>query len=297
MQLLFSSLKILFISGDYMEHSSYVNLKNGFKIYEKYYDYRAKYGDKRPSTEKYHIHNCHEVFLLLEGNADYIAEGTVFPLNVRDFAIIGSGTPHGKNLIKTPALKCFVMMLDHDFFVNNNCEEYEQIFLSLASTEHKISADICENSGFFGAYQRLKSYTKNFSDTSSPITTAIITEMLYILNNSIEFSKSYITNSQVQRIFDYVNDNFTKKITLEDISGKMFISKYHICKLFKKHAGYTVYQYITQKRIERTRQLVSEGKNITSACIEAGFSDYSSFYKAYLKENATSPKDMIKTQN
>lgn len=272
-----------------MELKAQAGLKNNFCIYEREYA-----GDLSNLFEGIHTHDCHEIFLLLGGDMDYFVEGTIFPMISEDFVIIGADTPHGKKTIKCPQFLCFVMSLHHDFFVENNCEEYEKVFLLRHSTEHKISADVSRSSGFLGAYHRLKDYTQNFTDTASSVTTAIIIEMLYILNTKIKFSQSYITNSYVQRIFDYVNENYSGKITLENIAEELFISKYHICKLFKKYAGYTVYQYITHKRLERTKQLINSGQNITSACIEAGFSDYSSFYKAYVKEYKSTPKTMNK---
>ena len=265
-----------------------INPKTGFLLYE---STKAAHESK---DEPSHSHSCHEIFLMLEGELNYFSEGNVFPLKPQELVLICEGTIHGKNQIMTPHISFINLSIEHSFFVKNNCTQYEEIFLSEHNSERKINADICESSGLSDAFKRLKSYTHDFLDTSSPIASAIIMEILYIMNHRAQFSKSYITHSQVQQIFDYVNDNFTQKITLDDIAEKCFLSKYHVCKLFKKYAGNTVFGYITNKRIEKTKQLVAAGKNITSACTEAGFSDYSSFYKAFVKSNNSAPKDLLK---
>ena len=126
------------------------SLRNNFCVYEKRYDIDENH------KEGTHSHRCHEVFLLLEGNMNYFAEGTIFPLISDEIVIIGAGTPHGKKDIKCCGYSCFVMSINHEFFVENNCEEYEKVFLRLKSNEHKISADVCKSSGFLDAYRRLK---------------------------------------------------------------------------------------------------------------------------------------------
>lgn len=238
-----------------------------------------------------HSHSFSEMFLLIDGDLDFFAAGTIFPLSQLDGIVISPDIPHGKNHIHTTKLRFFVLLVSDDFFEKNNCPQYRSVFLSKENTKRKIGSDEGYKSGFLDAYERLKKYTNDFSDTHSAIANSIIIEMLHILNNQINFAESYTENKQIRKIFEYIDANFKEKITLDDIADTLYLSKYHICKIFKTHVGYTIYKYITKKRLGYAKKLINEGMNITSACIEAGFSDYSSFYKAYVKENGTSIKN------
>ena len=51
----------------------------------------------------------------------------------------------------------------------------------------------------------------------------------------------------------------------------------------------TVHQYITNKRFTYANELIKNGTNITEAAHNAGFNNYSSFYRAYKKQFGTSP--------
>ena len=53
-------------------------------------------------------------------------------------------------------------------------------------------------------------------------------------------------------------------------------------------------KYFDLKRLAKAAHLTEEGCNITSACIQAGFPDYSSFYHAFLKENQKAPSSLLK---
>ena len=171
------------------------------------------------------------------------------------------------------------------------------MFLDANSTEHKINADVCKYSGFFSAYSKLKEYTNDFKNTENAISKAMLNELLHILNNNIAFSTSSLSNTHIPYVFDFIDANLTKKITLDDIADATFLSKYHICKMFKKYVGYTVNQYINIRRIEKVKKLVSEGKSLTCACTEAGFSDYSTFYKAFTRTYASAPRQTMKNSN
>lgn len=239
----------------------------------------------KPIIEQIHMHDFHEIFMLLEGNMDYYVEGTKFPLEIGDIVVIGGGQPHRKLLAAKEPYKCFVAFFYHDFFKNADYAQYEQIFTRRFYTEHKISASAAKASGFYDSYLRLADYTKDFSKTNTPIARLALAESLYHLNNS-SFSDKYVSNDHVIQILDYIDNNFTRKISLDGIAKRLFLSKYYICKIFKKHTGISINAYITSKRLKYTNYLISKNKNITTACIEAGFSDYSSFYKAQRSHSA-----------
>ena len=53
--------------------------------------------------------------------------------------------------------------------------------------------------------------------------------------------------------------------------------------LFKEETGDTIGNYITNKRLILARRMIAEGKPVTQACYEAGFTSYSNFSRAYKK--------------
>ena len=85
------------------------------------------------------------------------------------------------------------------------------------------------------------------------------------------------------RVIRDVNRNLTGQITLESICEKYYISKSQLQRLFKKATGTTFWQYVTVKRLAQARLLLDEGESPTHIYTRCGFSDYSTFYRAYVK--------------
>ena len=55
--------------------------------------------------------------------------------------------------------------------------------------------------------------------------------------------------------------------------------------------GFTLWNYITQKRLSRAYYLIRSGVSNKDAAHISGFQDYSTFYKAYTRLRGFSPKD------
>lgn len=243
-----------------------------------------------------HTHDEYEIFMFLEGDAHYVVDGKYYSLEPHDIIIIRRNEMHRifhHNL--NTLYSRLVIMVEPEFFKINNCSEYERQFTEIHEGRgHKISADIVRSSGLHDAIMRLKKYTNDFNNINTAIAKATITEILHIINEVKLFTDDDTPNSQLRSIMTYVNSNYTSNITLEEIADKFFISKYYLCHMFKKATGLTLHKYITQKRISLAKTYISQGVNITSAVMDAGFNNYSSFYRAYTKEFGITPKEGMK---
>jgi AraC-like DNA-binding protein/quercetin dioxygenase-like cupin family protein len=91
------------------------------------------------------------------------------------------------------------------------------------------------------------------------------------------------------RILRYLNQNIDKPVTLEDVCREFYISKSQLCRVFRNCTGVTVKQYLMAKRLVRAKQLLEAGMLPTHVYSRCGFSEYSSFYRAYVKFFGISP--------
>lgn len=268
------------------------NQKRG-GVMSKLYDY-FEHTNVKPSNENFHLHlhDEYEIFMFLEGDAKYVVEGNVYDLEPYDVIVIKKYQMH-KVFHNSPArYRRTVLTVSPEFFKEYNCPEYEESFITLSdNTGNKISADIVKKSGMYDAIMRLKKYSDNFCDHTSPITRACITEILYIINGLKNHSVQASTIPHLKEIITYINNNFTKKITLNMLEDKFYISKYHLCHIFPQATGLTVHQYISKKRLALAKELIDAGNTMNESAIYAGFNNYSSFYRAFVSEYGHSPKN------
>jgi AraC-like DNA-binding protein len=82
-------------------------------------------------------------------------------------------------------------------------------------------------------------------------------------------------------VLKYLGDHLRDGLTLEDVARRFSISKNHLNNLFRQTTGATVNHYIRTKRLGLARQEILKGSNAQEAAYNAGFNDYSNFYRAY----------------
>ena len=92
------------------------------------------------------------------------------------------------------------------------------------------------------------------------------------------------------KIVAYINENFDKKITLEELSKKFFIHQTYICELFSKHLGKTYTQYVRELRMEKACQLIMNTQlPIGRIATMSGYADYFYFNKLFKKTYGMTP--------
>ena len=84
--------------------------------------------------------------------------------------------------------------------------------------------------------------------------------------------------------------HYTDPLSLELLSSKFFVSKYHLSHEFNRVVGTSVYRYIVQKRLVIAKQMLAGGVAPTDVYRHCGFGDYANFYRAFKAEYHISPK-------
>lgn len=123
---------------------------------------------------------------------------------------------------------------------------------------------------------------------------AIISELCMIYESEYtEYVAS--TDSVPTQIIDYIRKHYMCDITLDMISEKFFVSKPTIIAIVKRFTGMSFKKYVTRLRLESAVKMFETGDQtalkISSLC---GFSDYSSFYRAFKDFYGCTPKEKFK---
>ena len=91
------------------------------------------------------------------------------------------------------------------------------------------------------------------------------------------------------RVIKYLNEHIDKDVSLDKLAKRFFVSKYYLCRAFKKHNGISIHGYVNHKRVMYAKQLIESGETASAAAYRVGFGDYSAFYRAYIKLIGRSP--------
>ena len=94
----------------------------------------------------------------------------------------------------------------------------------------------------------------------------------------------------LDRITAYVEKNYAAHITVDDLARQFYVSNSTVSHLFKQKMGVSVYRYITQRRLIAAKTLIGRKLPLEEISRQVGFSDYSTFYRAFKQEYGISPR-------
>ena len=92
----------------------------------------------------------------------------------------------------------------------------------------------------------------------------------------------------------YIDNNYDTDLNLDYLSHIRYTSKYHLLRLFKKYYGQTPKQYLTDKRIEKSKEYLKKGMKITETCFAIGFEDPCSFSTLFKSKVGLTPTEFQK---
>lgn len=102
-------------------------------------------------------------------------------------------------------------------------------------------------------------------------------------------------NKSLQAVKNYLDENYHKKITLDDLAERFYINKFYLTRLFREQYGSSVINYLLYLRISRAKELL----RFTELSVEevgerCGMPDANYFSRAFRKIEGMSPSEFRK---
>ncbi len=107
----------------------------------------------------------------------------------------------------------------------------------------------------------------------------------------------YANKSQLKTVIgikNHIENNYEDNLNLELLSHLKYVSKYHLLRLFKQYYGVTPRQFLIDKRIEKSKELLKNGTSVTQTCFAVGFNSVGSFSTLFKTKTGKSPTEFQK---
>jgi AraC-like DNA-binding protein len=102
--------------------------------------------------------------------------------------------------------------------------------------------------------------------------------------------RSGLATWQLRRAVDYIEENCTRAIRLEELAELTGLSQSHFSHAFKASTGVPPHQWQTQARLERAKQLLLNSEMpLTTVAVETGFADQAHFTRVFRKNVGSAP--------
>lgn len=109
-------------------------------------------------------------------------------------------------------------------------------------------------------------------------------------NNFTMNNSSLVVNDSVQRVLDYIRENYWDDISIEMLSVMFKINRNQLCKLFKDLTGTSPIRYLIEYRLSTACSFLEQGFSVEETCSKVGFSNLPHFSKSFKQRFGISPK-------
>lgn len=150
---------------------------------------------------------------------------------------------------------------------------------TLLSTLHEIAAS--------------SSYVKDMSICEK--LTALLTLLMEDSWRMDQHSDTLSKKQNLQQVKEYLDQNYQRRITLDNLSELFFVNKFYLTRIFKEQYGVTINNYLQQIRITHAKQLLRfSGLTMDKIAVECGMNDANYFSRIFKKVEGISPGEFRK---
>lgn len=119
-----------------------------------------------------------------------------------------------------------------------------------------------------------------------------VSQLLSDCVNAISSVKKQKENPIIEKVCSYIDDNLDKDLSLDVLANVADVSTFYLSKLFKEEKYESIVNFVTNKRLERARQLLSETKySIKEITAFTGYNDQNYFSRLFKNKFGISPSE------
>lgn len=257
--------------------------------------------DQKQTEYELHYHDFHKIVIMLSGKVIYHIEGKEYELRPYDILFIGSKQIHLPIIDTSEPYERVVLWIDPIYLSGIERETRGELATGFIIT-NKYNINLVRLDGIEEQIDEwlVKIKDDNASSSGKKVSEGLVLDFISYLNKLIivfnsGLSKKYIQQDDIiQSAIRYISSYILEDFTVDDISKKLNVNKASLMLSFKKATGFTIKNYIIQKRLILADTLIMSGKTIEEAYEISKFKNYSSFVRIFRDAYGLSPRRYYK---
>ena len=230
-----------------------------------------------------HCHDTYEILYVTDGRGRYLIEGAEFELRPRTLVLIRPFEYHCVEIDDDADYVRCVLHFPESYVV----KEARTIFDTLKGGSEDdsgcfYSPEVLDDS-VVSVFDRFEIAERLPESEKQLYCRLLLSELITLLAVAARERIVHTEDDLGARVARYINASLCRNISLEVLARKFFVSKYYLCRAFKKHSGVSIHAYVNHKMVMYAKQLIDSGETASGAAYKVGFGDYSAFYRAYVK--------------
>lgn len=249
--------------------------------------------DGRREHIEYHYHTFYKIIILLAGKAGYAIEGERYDLSPGDFVLVGRGSIHRPEVAEDAFYERMILYIAPQYLASLGTEDcdLEECFRQAQDSFRYVYRDE-GGSRVRQLFETLARTVRQGGYGAALLERAQFLELMVEVNRVCRGGhqvQAASGDSKVVALLQYLNLHLTEELTIDQLSERFYVSKYHMMRRFRRETGYSIHGYVTEKRLLLAQRLLAQGASPSEVGAQVGYQDYSTFSRAYKKQFGRGP--------
>lgn len=238
-----------------------------------------------------HSHDeCFEIIQIYSGSGSVLIGERLYPMQPDSVYFINGLETHATNPRESEKYVRNKVIVSGSF-LNELCrvcgieEIQKRLFLERGGACHRPDAALSQQMD--GLFARIHSAAGQH-DFAKGHVASLLLELLLMVQRFTEADEQPV--SQIDTLMRHINENLYGQLDIDSLAQAVHLSKYYMCRLFKRQTNMTIMEYIIQRRISEAKKLLLYSRlSISEIALRTGFSSLSFFSRAFREREGITP--------
>ena len=251
--------------------------------------------DAQGTNVEYHYHEFCKILILLSGAGSYFVEGKRYALKEGDVVLVGNQCVHRPEFEKGIPYERAILYIAPDFLDRQSTQDGDLKDCFSGKKGYVFRPNEKQKEKLFQLVNLLEETLEEDGYGRTILSNSFLLHMLVEIGRGLQDEKVNVPRPLLPRsermleIIRYLDSHLTEEVTVEELSEKFYLSRFHLMRRFKEETGTTIHSYILERRLLMARDMIRKGLSTTEACYRCGFQSYATFARAYGKFFGTTP--------
>ncbi len=252
-------------------------------------------------SQYYHYHDCYEMYFLHSGDRYYFIKDKTYHVTEGSVVFIEPYSIHCTSNFEKKGYDRTVIYFKKEFAEEVLSVLGTDFFERYGNRYHIHKTNLADRALIRSILEKMQSVYDSGENCEAYLKSALVHLLMQLSGSSsdsdipaIEYANP--THKMISKITGYINNNYSEKITLENISERYYISPCYFSRTFKSVCGLSFTEYLNNVRIKSAEELlINTDMTVMEIAESTGFSGSTHFDRVFKKVTGVSPSMYRKT--
>jgi len=247
----------------------------------------------------FHSHPYYEVYYFHSGRCNYVIGPNVYSLQPGDLILMHGMTLHTPNPDpRVPYVRTMIHFQPeflHEFMNRKYTAPLLKPFEELRNYRLQVGACKDDVERMLADMAELYDSTEEYAYERFMLR---FIDFLYVVNELCRRPMDAVDavgserERHVQRVIEYIEAHYAEDVTMEDVERELHVSRHYLARVFKAWTGWTVFQFLYQRRINQAKTLflVESELSVSEVSARVGFKHLSHFSRVFKQWEGVAPE-------